>query len=131
MNKKNIIIMTILLAVICQCILIAEPDSRYDTGLNLPFNEKAGDVNPQTGNITLSFTDLALPGRGGFHFTYGRIWALNQSNVFNMYWDPENQVNELDSNTLERYNRLGTGWSSTIPGHLSDAPGLPGYAAMQ
>ena len=33
---------------------LAAGDTRYDAGLNLPFNEKAGNVNPQTGNLTLT-----------------------------------------------------------------------------
>jgi RHS repeat-associated protein len=120
-NAMRNLCAAVLLVMCTPFIIFAETDSRYDTGLNLPFNEKAGDVNPQTGNITLAYTDVTLPGRAGFHFTFGRIWALNQSNVFNMYWDPENQVNELDSNTVEKYNHLGIGWSSTMPYLFKDA----------
>lgn len=87
-------------------------DTRYSSNLNLPFNRKAGDINPQTGNVVLSYTDLELPGRAGFNFSFGRIWSLNQSNAFNMYFDGSNRLN---SNTIERVNRLGVGWSSNIP----------------
>jgi len=52
-------------------------DTRYDAGMNLPFNKQAGDVNPQTGNLTVSSQDVALAGRAGFNFSFGRIWALN------------------------------------------------------
>jgi hypothetical protein len=41
----------------------SQSDYRYDSGLNLPFNEKAGGVNTQTGNLTLSAQDVSLPGR--------------------------------------------------------------------
>lgn len=44
----------ILVFITISLITYAQSDTRYDSGLNLPFNEKAGDVNPQTGNITLS-----------------------------------------------------------------------------
>ncbi|HEX3044270.1 MAG TPA: polymorphic toxin-type HINT domain-containing protein [Bacillota bacterium] len=90
-------------------------DSRYDSGLNLPFNEKAGNVNPQSGNLTIEATDLELPGRGGFNFKFGRIWNLNQSNVFTMSRNPYDGSNQLNSETMERFNRIGVGWSRNIP----------------
>jgi hypothetical protein len=93
--------------------LRAQQDNRYDAGMNLPFNAKAGDVNPQTGNITVGFTDVRLPGRAGMDFTFGRMWSLNQSNVFNMY--SKDGTNRLNSQTIEKYNRLGTGFSANIP----------------
>jgi|GEM_PF-2589150 len=91
----------------------SQEDSRYDADKNLPFNEKAGDVNPQTGSITIGVTDVALPGRAGFDFSFGRIWSLSQANVFNMYYKDGN--NRLNSNTAARYNRMGIGWSTTLP----------------
>jgi hypothetical protein len=98
----------------------AQPDSRYDAGLNLPFNEKSGDANPQTGNLTLGATDVSLPGRGGLNFSFGRIWTLNQSNVFNMYQDFVDGFNKLNSETVEKYNRLGAGRSGSLPYIASD-----------
>lgn len=94
---------------------LADGDTRYDSGLNLPFNEKAGDVNPQTGNISLSVADVELPGRGGLNFRFSRIWSLNQSNVFCMYRSPRDGSNNLNSDTMEKYNRLGVGWSCNLP----------------
>ncbi|HEX3047262.1 MAG TPA: hypothetical protein VHY08_21085, partial [Bacillota bacterium] len=94
---------------------LAANDTRYDSGLNLPFNEKAGNVNPQSGNLTIEATDLELPGRGGFNFKFGRIWSLNQSNVFTMYRNPYDGSNQLNSETMERFNRMGVGWSRNIP----------------
>ena len=108
--KKKLLILLVLVVTIG---LGFSQDSRYDAGLNLPFNEKLGDVNPQTGNITLSATDVSLPGRAGFNFTFGRTWSLNQSNVFNMYYD--NGLNLLDSNTVEKYSKMGVGWNTSIP----------------
>ncbi len=96
-------------------VAFSQNDSRYDSGLNLPFNEKAGDVNPQTGNITLSFTDVALPGRAGMNFTFSRIWALNQSNVFAMERNSIDGSNYLSSETIEQYNHIGAGWSASLP----------------
>ena len=90
-------------------------DSRYDAGLNLPFNQKAGDVNPQSGNITLGYTDLALPGRAGLDFVFARSWSLNQSNVFAMGRNSFDRMNILTSDTIEAYNHLGVGWSSSLP----------------
>jgi RHS repeat-associated protein len=98
----------------------AQGDTRYDVGFNLPFNEKAGNVNPQTGNVTLSFSDLELPGRGGMNFQFGRYWNLNQANVFTMYRDPYDGSNKLNSETLEDCNHLGVGWSGTIPYIFAD-----------
>jgi RHS repeat-associated protein len=98
---------------------LAVDDTRYDSGLNLPFNEKAGNVNPQTGNLTIEATDLELPGRGGLNFKFGRIWSLNQSNVFTMYQSSDGS-NQLNSETMERYNRIGVGWSSNIPYIFTD-----------
>ncbi|MBN2440955.1 MAG: RHS repeat-associated core domain-containing protein [Spirochaetales bacterium] len=101
-------------------LLHSQEDTRYDAGMNLPFNEKAGDVNPQTGNITLSFADVNLPGRGGMNFTFGRIWSLNQSNLFTMYCDPDTGENRLSSHTPEEQNHLGAGWNSTLPYIMED-----------
>ncbi len=91
----------------------AQGDVRYNANMNLPFNEKAGDVNPQTGELTLSFTDLYLPGRGGMDFSFGRTRTISQSNVFNMSYI--NGQNVLDGETVEKENRIGSGWSSTLP----------------
>ena len=57
-NKEKMMRLVIILTILSMTpfLLFGETDSRYDTGLNLPFNEKAGDVNPQTGNITLGIT---------------------------------------------------------------------------
>jgi hypothetical protein len=98
-----------------------QADTRYDAGMNLPFNEKAGEVNPQTGNLSLSFTDVSLPGRGGMHFSFGRMWSLNQSNVFNMYWNQDVQNNRLNATTVAQQNNMGVGWSTNLPYILSDS----------
>ena len=90
-------------------------DSRYDAGLNLPFNQKAGDVNPQSGNITLGYTDVSLTGRAGLNFVFARSWSLNQSNVFAMGRNSNDNMNFLTSDTIEAYNHLGVGWSSSLP----------------
>ena len=111
-NYKKLLISAVVILIMVLS-AFSQTDSRYDADKNLPFNEKAGDVNPQTGNISLNFTDVNLPGRAGYNFTFGRIWSLNQSNVFNMYYKDGN--NRLNSNTVEKYNKIGTGWSSTLP----------------
>ena len=95
--------------------VFAATDTRYDTGLNLPFNEKAGNVNPQTGNVGVQVTDLELPGRGGLNFRFSRFWNLNQSNAFTMYQSPDDGSNKLNSETMEGFNRLGVGWSTNLP----------------
>jgi len=98
----------------------SQTDTRYDADKNLPFNEKAGDVNPQTGNLTLQYKDVNLPGRTGMDFSFTRIWSLNQSNVYHMYLDNVTYQNELSSDTIERVNRLGVGWSTNIPVIVED-----------
>ena len=110
---RNLIILALL--IITPFAAFSQSDSRYDSGLNLPFNQKAGDVNPQTGNLTLSFTDLALPGRAGLNFSFSRIWSLNQSNVFNMNQNSYDGLNYLSSDTIEQYNHMGVGWSTSLP----------------
>ena len=118
----SIVTLTIL---IIPVLLPAQTDSRYDPGFNLPFNRKAGDVNPQTGNISLTYTDVSLPGRAGMDFTFTRVWALNQSNVFAMGKNPLDGLNHLTSDTIEQYNHMGVGWSTTIPYIFKDgSPGL-------
>src|SRR5690554_668426 len=101
------------------CLCLAGPvqaaeDTRYDVGMNLPFNPKAGNVNPQTGNVTLNFSDLELPGRGQMSFQLSRFWNLNQANAFNMYCDAYDGSNKLSSETIEQYNRMGVGWSTKL-----------------
>ncbi|MCW8965545.1 MAG: hypothetical protein OQK82_02495, partial [Candidatus Pacearchaeota archaeon] len=56
--------------------------------------------------------DVALPGRGGYDFTFERIWSLSRANLFNMYFD---STNKLNSNTIDRQVRMGVGWTSSIP----------------
>ena len=107
---RNIIISIIL--ILSAGMLSGQEDTRYDSDLNLPFNQKAGDVNPQTGGISLSAADVSLPGRAGMNFSFGRIWNLNQANVFNMYYDYYERTDRLDSQTPERLHHLGVGWSS-------------------
>src|SRR5512137_1119137 len=107
--------LTIAIIILTAAVMFGQQDTRYDAGLNLPFNEKAGDVNPQTGNITLSFTDVTLPGRAGHNFTFGRTWALNQSNVFAMKQNSADGTNLLTSETIEQYNHMGAGWNTNLP----------------
>lgn len=119
---KNIIRNTLILVLFfVPGLLIAQSDNRYDSDMNLPFNAKNGDVNPQTGGVSLSYTDLSLPGRAGMDFTYSRFWTLNQSNVFNMYQDQTDGSNELNGDTLDKFNGLGIGWSSNIPYIFNDS----------
>lgn len=100
--------------------LFAQQDSRYDAGKNLPFNRKAGDVDPQTGNVTHQVTDLSLPGRAGMDFSFGRIWKTNQSNVFAMSRNTVDGSNRLTSHTIEAMNHMGAGWSTNQPYILTD-----------
>lgn len=118
MKKTAVVLIISVLFLLCS-VTYSQEDSRYDSGFNLPFNEKAGDVNPQTGNITVHSTDVLLPGRAGFDFEYGRIWSLNKSNVFHMYRDSEGR-NRLGPAPVEKMNRMGSGWSSTLPRIIVD-----------
>lgn len=113
MKTKAMLILAIALALLPLPSLWAQGDTRYNTDMNLPFNAKAGEVNPQTGDISLQVTDLSLPGRGGYGFSFGRTWTLSQSNAFNMYF--KDGANRLNSNTVERTSRLGAGWRSSLP----------------
>ncbi|MBN2535293.1 MAG: hypothetical protein JXB88_20605 [Spirochaetales bacterium] len=122
-TKKTYISLFVFIFLVCSWGAFAQTDTRYDTGMNLPFNEKAGDVNPQTGNLTLGFTDVSLPKRAGYHFSFGRVWVLNRSNVYTMYRDPDTGRNRLGSDTIEKYNHLGVGWSSNLPYVYEDTSG--------
>jgi len=128
MENKHVFIklrtvLFVLILIFCSWTAFSQTDTRYDAGLNLPFNEKAGDVNPQTGNLTLGFTDVSLPGRAGYGFSFGRVWSLNRSNVYTMYQDPNDGSNRLGSQTIEMYNHMGVGWSSNLPYVYADNSG--------
>ncbi len=112
---KKIILLLTLLLLFTPSLGFTQSDTRYDSGLNLPFNKKAGNVNPQTGNITLKYTDVALPGRAGMNFTFTRIWNLNQSNVYAMNKSVYDGSSYLTSDTIEKYNNMGIGWTANIP----------------
>jgi hypothetical protein len=99
-------------------------DTRYHGDKNLPFNQKAGEVNPQTGEVTLSFTDVALPGRAGMNFTFGRTWSLSQSAAFHMDYDQDIANNIISGDTLERQNKMGVGWSTNLPYVYEDKTGV-------
>jgi YD repeat-containing protein len=99
-------------------------DTRYHADKNLPFNQKAGEVNPQTGEVTLSYTDVALPGRAGMNFTFGRTWSLSQSAAFHMVYDQDIGNNVISGDTLERQNKMGVGWSTNLPYVYEDKTGV-------
>ncbi|MBB6478468.1 peptidoglycan DD-metalloendopeptidase family protein [Spirochaeta isovalerica] len=117
MNRKIIFTALFLMA---GSLIFAQQDSRYDAGKNLPFNQKAGNVDPQTGNVTVQVTDLSLPGRAGMDFSFGRIWKTNQSNIFSMSRNPVDGSNRLTSHTIEEVNNMGAGWATSLPYILSD-----------
>ncbi len=125
---KNIKYIILLILFTASASLSAQEDSRYDSHLNLPFNEKAGDVNPQSGSVTINEIDVSLPGRGGLDFSFGRTWVTNRSNVYTMYWSDSAQNNALSSDTIEKRNRLGAGWSSNLPYiEKNEKPGADEY----
>lgn len=106
---------TCLLLLITLGSLFSRSDSRYDKGLNLPFTPKAGDVNPQTGELSLSYSDITLPGRAGFNFSFGRIYSTMTANVFNMDYDQIGSRNVVNSANPTLKSNLGTGWLSNLP----------------
>ena len=107
MRKQKILLILISLFLLLPALTFARSDSRYDVGLNLPFNQKAGDVNPQTGNLTINVTDLSLPGRAGMDFSFSRVWSLNQSNAYNMNRSSDDGHNYLSDDTTDRFNLSG------------------------
>ncbi len=113
--RQRILSILISLFLLLSAFTFAQSDSHYDAGLNLPFNRKAGDVNPQTGNLTISVTDLSLPGRAGMNFSFSRVWSLNQSNAYNMNRSSDDGHNYLSDDTTDRFNHLGTGWNASLP----------------
>jgi hypothetical protein len=115
MKKSNSIIIAILLSVVSTLAFGQAGDNRYHADKNLPFNQKAGEVNPQTGEVTLSFTDVALPGRAGMNFSFGRTWSLSRSGAFHMDYDQDIGNNIISGDTLERQNKMGVGWSTSLP----------------
>lgn len=116
--KRTLLILT--LVFIAGINLFAQQDSRYDSDKNLPFNQKAGDVDPQTGNVTLQVSDLVLQGRAGMNFSFGRIWKTNQSNIYTMSRNSVTGSNQLTMDTIEAQHNMGVGWSSTLPYILTD-----------
>lgn len=113
--KKTILTLMIVVMLLLTMGAFAQSDSRYDAGLNLPFNQKAGDVNPQTGNLGISVIDLSLPGRAGMDFSFSRVWSLKQSNAYNMNQSSDDGHNYLSDDTPDRFNHLGTGWNASLP----------------
>ncbi|WP_198306625.1 RHS repeat-associated core domain-containing protein [Dehalobacterium formicoaceticum] len=72
-------------------------------------------VSPQTGELTLRFDDIQLPGRNGLDLTIGRIYQSSQARTGKWDISPfEDQQNSFSSYFQERYN-LGTGWSFAFP----------------
>lgn len=118
--KQIVKYLTIFLIVLGTIGVYGQSDNRYDAEKNLPFNQKAGDVNPQTGTITIGAGDVSLPGRAGMNFSFGRSWNLNQSNVYHMYQDINDGSNRLSTDTIERVNRMGIGWSTNLPYIMED-----------
>jgi YD repeat-containing protein len=124
MKKSNSIIIAILLSVVSTLAFGQAGDNRYHADKNLPFNQKAGEVNPQTGEVTLSFTDVALPGRAGMNFSFGRTWSLSRSGAFHMDYDQDIGNNIISGDTLERQNKMGVGWSTSLPYVYEDTTGV-------
>ncbi|MBN2440628.1 MAG: RHS repeat-associated core domain-containing protein [Spirochaetales bacterium] len=115
MNKIKIYCILLLVVLLFTSWSIAAQDAgdtRYNSHMNLPFNAKEGDFNPQTGDIAVRAVDIALPGRGGYNFTFERIWSSGLANVFNMYFET---TNKLNSNTIDKQVHMGVGWTSSVP----------------
>ncbi|HAX38224.1 MAG TPA: hypothetical protein DD477_06145, partial [Spirochaetaceae bacterium] len=119
--KKIYLFLIVLVTLAFSLPLAAQTDSRYNAGFNLPFNQQAGDVNPQTGDLTVAVNDVVLKGRAGFDFVFGRVWNLSQSNLFTMYCNPHDGSNGLLNSALAAQSGLGAGWQSSLPVIVADS----------
>ena len=121
MDRRYVIAVALL---VCTVAGAYAQTGRFDSEYNLPFNRKAGEVNPQTGSVTISETDVAIPGRAGLDFTFGRTWSLSTAEVFGMYRIPGTGANGLAGGTPGSEAAVGAGWRPSDPAiHIDEHTG--------
>ncbi len=72
-------------------------------------------ISPQTGDLTMKFNDITLPGRNGLDLTLGRMYQSSQALLGDWRFSTfERYQNGFSSYYQDRYD-LGVGWSFTFP----------------
>ena len=72
-------------------------------------------ISPETGNLTLKYTDISLPGRNGLDLTIKRLFQSNQSILGDRRLDEDGTgYNDYSTYYYNRY-ALGIGWSFGFP----------------
>ncbi|MDD4517841.1 MAG: DUF6531 domain-containing protein, partial [Limnochordia bacterium] len=79
--------------------ILANPATGYDSNTLNPFQPYFADfqetINPATGSLILTQTDLVLPGRGGLDLEIKRVYSSNAANAYQQkavwcsYWVEE------------------------------------------
>jgi hypothetical protein len=60
----------------------------------------------------------------GMNFSFGRTWSLSRSGAFHMDYDQDIGNNIISGDTLERQNKMGVGWSTSLPYVYEDTTGV-------
>lgn len=73
--KKIIILLTLLILITLGTF---PQDNRYNENMNMPQDiGGGGNVSPQTGSLTISSADIALPSMNGLNFEVNRTYSSN------------------------------------------------------
>lgn len=114
MNMKNLF-MIIVIIVLSTGSLYAG-DTRYNENMHTPQDVWGGTaVSPQTGSLSLSFTDFTLPGMNGMDFSVSRAYSSTLGNIYNMAVDDKGRSYVTPHTPGDWKYGLGTGWTFSWP----------------
>jgi RHS repeat-associated protein len=90
------------------------PDTQYNADKNVPFGTTITDFSPQTGAVSVSSTDLTLPGRAGLDLAITRTYSSSAANLYAQGVSGSQSITTL-ATPLDRKYGLGSGWSFSFP----------------
>ncbi|MBN2443851.1 MAG: RHS repeat-associated core domain-containing protein [Spirochaetales bacterium] len=91
-------------------------DNRYNENMNQPQGiGGGGNVNVRTGALTISSTDISLPGLGGLDFVLARTYSSDLANVYNMKTNSSLYSSITVHTPADWKYGLGSGWTFSWP----------------
>ena len=116
--------MLLIAAMLITTFFLPAEDTRYNENLNTP--QGAGDsgtVSTQTGALSFSVTDIALPGMNGLNFEVIRTYSSTTANVYNMKTDTNMASSTTTHTPMDWKYGLGSGWGFHWPFIFRDIDG--------
>ncbi|MDO3411901.1 RHS repeat-associated core domain-containing protein [Saccharibacillus sp. CPCC 101409] len=86
-----------------------------------------GQISSVDGSLSISQTDLVLPGPNGFDFPLTRVYnsSAGKDDIYVRQLYVNNYINDIQDSYVDRYSALGKGWSWNLSRVVVDQPGSP------